>query len=84
MSKQTVPPSQQEAADPFSAENAPTVQIIMQMRIYDVLMALLTNVDEEAAERLLELHANGTIFGSIPSLNGRFIADEMLSTGSDE
>lgn len=76
-----------ENLDPFSPENAPVVNIIMQMRIYDVLMALLTHTDKDAAKALLELHADGTIFGSIPSLNGTFITnlvkEESFPTGDE-
>ena len=70
-------PSEQGSTDPFAPENIGVVQVIMQMRIYDVLMALLTDASPNAAKRLLELHKEGSIFGSTPSLNGNFITDMM-------
>lgn len=61
--------------DPFSPENAPMLNFIMQARIYDVLMGLLTATNKELAKDLLELHLNGNIMGPQPSFNGVFITD---------
>lgn len=43
--------------------------LVVQMRIYDVLMALLTLRDEQVAEALAEAHAAGKIIGSFPFMD---------------
>jgi hypothetical protein len=55
-----------EGIDPFDPDVAPAVQLIVQMRIYDVLMAILTNLDKEAAANLYTLHSGGKVMGSLP------------------
>lgn len=55
--------------DPFSIENAPGVSLIVQMRIYDTLMALLTVQAPEKATALFEAHAAGKIVASLPLFN---------------
>lgn len=40
--------------------------LMEQMRIYDVLMALLMNSDGEAAAKLFELHENHDTWGPLP------------------
>lgn len=67
--RQRVEAGVEEEIDPFSPEYAPKLQLIVSMRIYDVLMALLTSEDETLAERLHELHADGKIMGSLPFIN---------------
>lgn len=70
-----------EALDPFAPENIHQVQLIVQLRIYDVLMALLTNIDKEAAAGLLELHSQGNIIGTAPSFLGQFVTDIINDLG---
>lgn len=53
-------------ANPFSQELAPGVSLIVHMRIYDVLVALLRESNKEVAEKLVELHASGKILGPLP------------------
>lgn len=55
--------------DPFSPELAPAFTLITQMRIYDVLLGIYTHLDEDKATALMELHAQGKILGSPPSLD---------------
>lgn len=64
-----------QAADPFSPENLPILQFITTARILDVLMTLLTEKNPEAAEQLLNLHAEGNLIYTAPAFNGQFIAD---------
>lgn len=52
--------------DPFSTELAPGVSLIVHMRIYDVLLALLREQNSEVAEQLTQLHAQGKILGPLP------------------
>lgn len=64
-----------DGADPFAPENIGVVQFIMQARIYDVLMALLMESNEEAAANLLEIHSQGALMGTAPFFTGAFITD---------
>ena len=57
------------AANPFDPQVAPGVSLIVQMRIYDVLLAMYREQNEEAAAKLAELHATGRILGSLPVLD---------------
>lgn len=57
-----------EGVDAFSPEGAPVAQLIVSMRIYDVLMALLTDADPKAAAALHQLHSEGKLLGSWPVL----------------
>lgn len=50
---------------------------ITQARIYDVLLALLTETNKEVAKDLLELHASGMLMGPVPAFNGTFITSEV-------
>lgn len=58
-----------EDNDPFSPNNVGKVQLIVLMRIYDVLMAQLGKDHPEAAEALNDIHSNGKILGSLPYLD---------------
>ena len=40
---------------------------ILQARVYDVLLTLLLETNEEKAEQLLELHRKGGLFSPAPS-----------------
>lgn len=53
----------------FEDNDIPSIQLIVQMRIYDVLMAIYTHLDKGGAERLYELHKDGKILGTLPYLN---------------
>ena len=68
-----VPVEEPTNLDPFDAGANPVlvaqVQLIVQMRIYDALMAILTLTDEEAGNKLHELHATGGIMGALPSIS---------------
>lgn len=55
--------------DPFSPTNAPKLALVVNMRIYDVLMALLNEKDPEAATRLHEIHSEGRVVGSLPYID---------------
>ena len=61
------------SADPFSPENIGVLHFITLARIYDVLMADLTNSDPEAAKRILKLHAEGKLMGPPPNMTGEFL-----------
>lgn len=56
-------------SDPFDAETAPGLSLIVLMRIYDVQMALLAKTDPDAAEALYEAHAKGHIIGPLPAID---------------
>lgn len=60
-----------------SAENVAEATLVMSMRIYDALMALLKVADNSTARDLLELHAAGNILGPVPGFNGNFLTDLM-------
>ena len=66
-----------ETQDPFAPDNIGTVNFIMQARIYDVLSAILLELNEDAAQNLLEMHMQGIIVGPSPQLNGVFVADKL-------
>lgn len=63
--------------DPFSAANAPGISLIVQLRIYDVLMALLRESNPDAADEILALHSTGAFGGPSPSYIGKFLTDEL-------
>lgn len=52
-------------------ENPEVVQLIVQMRIYDVLMAILNKIDQKSADDLHALHSEGKILGSLPFIDIR-------------
>ncbi len=62
--------SNEETYDPFSPEGAHIASLITLMRIYDTLMALLTEKDADAARKLIEAHSNGYLLGPMPFLAG--------------
>lgn len=63
--------------DPFDASNAPGIALIVQMRLYDVLMALLHESNPDKANELLQLHTTGALAGSTPSYIGEFLTDKL-------
>lgn len=52
--------------DPFSAEGAPGIILIQQMRIYDVLLGIYSELAPVKAEALMDLHAEGLLLGPEP------------------
>lgn len=61
--------SEDEVLDPLSPENAVGLSLIVQMRIYDALLALLRDADPSTAENLVKLHASGGLLGPMPYIN---------------
>lgn len=58
-------------------------QLIVLMRIYDVLMADLTLKDADKARALLEAHAKGIIIGPVPAYNGvHLVKEDIDNTGA--
>ena len=51
----------------FSEENYKAVMIIGNMRIYDLLLALLASADPDKAEALRAMHESGMTFCPAPS-----------------
>ena len=63
--------------DPFHPDNVAKVQLIVLMRIYDVQMAILANLNEDgekASEYIHQQHQLGKIVGSLPWLD---LSDEQ-------
>jgi hypothetical protein len=58
-----------ENVDPFAPEHVSGVQLIVLMRIYDVLLGIYREHNEEYAERLAELHNGGKVIGPLPWLD---------------
>lgn len=56
-------------SDPFSPLNAPKLQLVVSMRIYDVLMALLNETNGEVADNLHAIHSRGKVIGSLPFID---------------
>lgn len=59
--------------DPFSEENIKILHFITLARIYDVLMAMLTETSPETAKKILDLHASGKLLGPPPNMSGEFL-----------
>jgi hypothetical protein len=55
--------------NPFDPETAPGVSLVVLMRIYDALMALLQATDEEAHDKLDAIHESGEVAWSLPFLD---------------
>ena len=55
---------------PFHPDNAAGLSLITQMRIYDVLLALLNHFDEDTANSIYEAHLQGMIVSSLPTFAG--------------
>ena len=60
---------------PFSAEEAPGIALVVNMRIYDVLMAIYTSINPEGAKELMEIHSKGGIIGSLPLFDPELIQE---------
>jgi hypothetical protein len=52
--------------DSPNMEELLTFVILQQMRMYDVLLAILMDTDQEAAKKLFELHKNHDTWGPPP------------------
>lgn len=63
--------------DPFNANNAPGISLIVLLRIYDVMMALLKESNADVARELLQLHTTGALAGTTPSYIGEFLTDKL-------
>ena len=72
-----------DEVDPFAPENISIANFIIQARLYDVAMALLTKLDPEVASELLELHATGALMGPSPAFVGDFVTDALNSESDD-
>lgn len=57
----------EEERDALDPSNAAVVQTITLMRIYDVLMGILTSSDAEAAAKLADFHARGGLITPPPA-----------------
>lgn len=58
----------QESDDPFHLTNAPGQNLIVLMRLYDVLMGLYAEQASEKAEALINLHNEGKLLLDYPVL----------------
>lgn len=56
-----------ELRSAFDKENFHEVMLIMQMRLYDLNLALLSALDPDKAQALVEMHAQGMSFAPPPS-----------------
>lgn len=70
--------------DPLHPENVGAIQFIMLARIYDLLMVDLMDRKPEVAKKIVEAHANGTILGTAPILNGTFLESERLASEANQ
>lgn len=66
-----------EEVDPYSEENIKVLQWVTQARIYDVLLAILHELNKEVSDDLLEIHGNGALMSTAPVFTGMFISDEV-------
>lgn len=55
--------------DPFSPENAPGLNLITSMRIYDVLLGMYFEMNPEKADALMKKHQAGQVIGPLPNFN---------------
>ena len=65
------------SVDPFGPDEVGGLQAIVQMRIYDLLFAVLDEINPKKAEYLADLHRRGSLFMSSPKFNAQFIDDEQ-------
>lgn len=63
--------------DPFTPENAVVWQLIVQMRIYDVLMGIMNKLDEKSADIIYEAHQAGRLVSDFPRFG--FVPEERMS-----
>ena len=55
--------------DPFHPDNVQQVQLVVLMRIYDVLFGIYKELNVEDAKTVLNIHNNGKIAGPLPWLD---------------
>ena len=53
----------------FTTGEASDITVITLMRIYDLLGAILNEMDEDIATAILERHKQGGLVGPMPALN---------------
>lgn len=58
-----------EPANPFSAEVAPGGSFLVLMRVYDVLMSIYAELNQEDCEKLAALHDKGGLMLDFPHLS---------------
>ena len=58
-----------EDSDPFGPKNVAKVQLIVLMRIYDVLHGILATGNEELSNIILATHDAGKVMGPLPWLD---------------
>lgn len=54
-------------SDPFTPENAAGLSLIVQMRMYDVLLGIYSEMNPDRAARLIERHQAGKVIGPYPN-----------------
>lgn len=68
----------EETDEPLETPYSETqLLLIVNSRIYDVLMCLLRNSEPELHKQLLELHSSGGLAGPSVWFNGNFLFDEI-------
>lgn len=56
----------EEDKGPFDPSNAAAWQLIVQMRIYDVLMGIMSHLDTETADIIYDAHQAGRLVSEPP------------------
>lgn len=74
-----------EPVGPVENENdeAQTLQLITQMRLYDVLMGIYTHLAPDKARAVAEIHSQGGLVGASPAFMGLFLTDKVNADESD-
>lgn len=62
-------PVDNETNDPFDYKNAPGIQLIVLLRIYDLLAGIYSELDNEKAAGILDLHSKGKLFLPLPYID---------------
>lgn len=62
-------PSEEPSVDAFAPENFNIVMLIQMMRVYDVLLALLSVENPQKAAQLAEMHEQGLTFTPAPAFS---------------
>lgn len=76
MSDESMPEESDMSESPFSPDNAAALSLIMQMRIYDVLLGILDVLEDDfekshgkrpnVSDMIYEAHQAGTIVSGLP------------------
>lgn len=61
---------------PFGPNEAPGINLVVNMRIYDVLMAIYTHLNAQGAQDLMNIHAKGGILGTLPLFDPDLIRED--------